>query len=78
MMNSKGSKIIFISIRRNIANRKNQRYRANKKLNKIQVERYDHPLVVFGTLTFNDNQFYKKNGQPIKEITRTKKVDKWI
>lgn len=72
------SECVYLEIKRKIANRKNQRYRANKKLNKIQVERYDHPLVVFGTLTFNEDQFYKKNGKPIKEETRTKKIDKWI
>lgn len=57
-------------------NRSNRRRRANKKIAKIRFS--ERPTIIFGTCTFNDEQFYKKNGKEIKERTRTKKVNEWI
>ena len=57
-------------------NRRARRKRANKKLTPILCNPYNK--IVFGTCTFNDSQFYKKNGQEIKERTRTKKVNEWL
>ena len=57
-------------------NRSNRRRRANKKIAKIRF--YERPTIIFGTCTFNDMQFYKKNGKEIKERTRTTKVNNWI
>lgn len=57
-------------------NRSNRRRRANKKIAKIRFS--ERPTIIFGTCTFNDEQFYKKNGKEIQERTRTKKVNEWI
>lgn len=57
-------------------NRNNRRRRANKKISIIQ--NLERPTIIFGTCTFNDEQFLKKNGTPTKERTRTKKVNDWI
>jgi hypothetical protein len=57
-------------------NRKQRRRRANKKLRPILCS--PNNRVVFGTCTFNDEQFFKKNGEPIQERTRTKKVNEWL
>ena len=56
-------------------NRKDRRRRANKKLRPLLDS---NNLVLFGTCTFDNSQFKKKNGEAIKERTRTKKVNEWI
>ena len=57
-------------------NRKDRRRRANKKLRPILCS--PNNRVVFGTCTFNDEQFFKKNGKPISEERRTRKVNEWL
>lgn len=57
-------------------NRSKRRSRANKKVRAVRL--LDRPRLVFGTCTFNDEQFYKNNGKEIKERTRTKKVNEWV
>lgn len=57
-------------------NRSNRRRRANKKIAKIRFS--ERPTIIFGTCTFNEMQFYKKNGKEIKERARTRKVNEWI
>lgn len=57
-------------------NRRDRRRRANKKLRPILCS--PNNRVVFGTCTFNDNQFFKKNGKPISEERRTRKVNEWL
>ena len=44
----------------------------------IVKENIDTSRLVFVTCTFDDKAMYKKNGKPIKEITRTKKINKWF
>lgn len=65
----------FNKVIRTKRNRRDRRRRANKKLRPMISEQAN---VVFGTCTFDDSQFYKKNGQLIKERTRTKKVNEWL
>lgn len=67
---------LFKGVLRNKRNRANRRRRANKKVKEIRY--LTRPTIVFGTCTFNNEQFFKKNGKPIKERTRTKKVNEWI
>ena len=57
-------------------NRKDRRRRANKKMEPILCD--PNRTIVFGTCTFNDEQFYKKNGKEIAERTRTKKINEWL
>lgn len=66
----------FKAVLRQKRNRSNRRRRANKKIYKIRY--LNNPIIVFGTCTFNDSQFIKKNGKPIQERTRTRKVNEWI
>ena len=66
----------FKAVLRHKRNRSNRRRRANKKIYKIRY--FNSPIIVFGTCTFNDSQFFKKNGKAIQERTRTKKVNEWI
>lgn len=66
----------FKEILRYKRNRKDRRRRANKKMEPILCN--PNNTIVFGTCTFNDSQFFKKNGETIKEETRTKKVNKWL
>lgn len=57
-------------------NRASRRYRANNKINKMLFMK--EPIIIFGTCTFNDSQFFKKNGKPISEERRTRKINSWI
>lgn len=66
----------FKGVIRDKSNRSKRRSRANKKVRAVRL--LDRPRLVFGTCTFNDEQFYKKNGKEIKERTRTKKVNEWL
>lgn len=66
----------FKAVLRHKRNRANRRRRANKKIAKINY--LQKPTIVFGTCTFNDEQFFKKNGKPISEERRTRKVNEWI
>lgn len=66
----------FKAVLRLKRNRSKRRNRANKKVRELRY--LDRPRLVFGTCTFDDEHYYKKNGQKIKEETLTKKVNKWI
>lgn len=66
----------FKCVLRHKRNRANRRRRANKKIKNIRY--LERPRIVFGTCTFNDEQFFKKNGKPISEERRTRKVNEWI
>lgn len=66
----------FKAVLRHKRNRANRRRRANKKIYAIRY--LNQPTIVFGTCTFNDDQFFKKNGKPISEERRTRKVNEWI
>lgn len=44
----------------------------------IVRDNIDTNRLVFGTCTFNDKQFFYKNGKMKKERTRTLKVNEWI
>lgn len=66
----------FKEVLRHKRNKSKRRSRANKKVRAVRF--LDRPRLVFGTCTFNNEQFYKNNGKEIKERTRTKKVNEWI
>ena len=77
----------FNAILRQDRNRYGKRYRANKKLEVMSNcmrrkanNEYLHDIkVVFGTCTFKDSMFFKGDTRsPIKERTRTKKVNEWL
>lgn len=66
----------FKEVLRYKRNRAKRRNRANKKVRELRF--LDRPRLVFGTCTFDNAHYYKKNGQRIKEETLTKKVNKWV
>lgn len=70
----------FNQITRNKKNRSAKRYRANKKMIPIKdaINLDDKRYSVFGTFTFKEEMFYKKNGAATTERTRTKKVNEEI
>lgn len=70
----------FNRITRNKKNRSAKRYRANKKMIPIKNAIYlnDERYEVFGSFTFKEDMFYKKNGKETTERTRTNKVNKEI
>lgn len=66
----------FKGVIRDKRNRSKRRSRANKKVSAMRL--LDRPRLVFGTCTFDDEHYYKKNGQRVKEETLTKKVNKYL
>ena len=70
----------FKKMKQGLRKKAKKRKNCNVMINELlQINAlYDDSKIVFGTCTFSDNQLFKKNGKPIKEETRTKKVNKWL